>query len=135
MSWMDMLTDDRRRRVEQILEYEDNYSYDLSSDQYLICDMARWFDIKEKNHESFAEKFTPWWIKIIQSQSRHAYTCRLFKRVDFLLLSLMLKKPRWKNGRLFTGRYEARTIFPMSWYRWAADIQNKRVWTRIILNV
>jgi hypothetical protein len=137
MTWRDILTPERCRRLEQIERYEDKIGggYKLDSDQYLICDMAKLFDMKERQHQVFIDAYTPWWIKLIQRQSRHAYTCRLFKRIDFVILWLMFKRPYWKNGRLFTKHWEAATIFPVSWYHWAADMQNKYFWTRLILNL
>jgi hypothetical protein len=137
MTWRDILTPERYKRLEQIERYENEIAggYKLDSDQFLICDVARLFDMKERQHQAFKDIYTPWWIKVIQRQSRHAYTCRLFKRIDFIVLWLTFKKPYWKNGRLFIRHREAPTIFPMSWYRWAVDMQIKRFWTCLFLNL
>jgi hypothetical protein len=48
MTWRDVLTSERCRRLEQIERYENEIGggYKLDSDQYLICDMAKLFDMK-----------------------------------------------------------------------------------------
>lgn len=137
MSWRDILTPERYDRLNHIERYENEIAggYRLDSDQHLICDIAKTFDMKEKQYQMFRDRYTPWWMKLIQNQSRNAYTCRLFKRIDFVILWLTFKRPYWKNGRLFIKHWEAPTVFPMRWYSWASAMQNKRFWTRLILNL
>lgn len=135
MTWRDILTPEIGRRLEQIERYENEIAsgYKLDSDQYLICDIASLFDMKERQWNN--TYIMPWWAKLIQRQSQHPYSCRLFKRLDFIILWLTFKRPYWKSGRLYVGHWEARTFFPIPWYHWAAGMQNKRFWTRLILNL
>lgn len=138
MSWRDILADERRQRLEQIERYENGTpgGYKLDSDQYLIIDMARTFDTEERIFDGFKKRYTPWWIRIISRRDRHRSACQLFRRIDYIWLLIKLKRPKWgQYGNLYIGHYEAPSIFPYSWYRWATNVQNKYYWTRLILDI
>jgi len=131
--WRQILRDEHAKRLSEIEENEIRYA--INSDRGLICQLVRELDREERFFSEWREKYTPWWLRIIQSRPRHAYTCRLFKRVDYLLLWLRFKKPHWHEGYLIVGHFEAGSIFPLSWYHWAAEQQNKRIWTRLIFDL
>lgn len=135
MGWRDTLREDDRRRIEQIEAYEETFGYKADSDQFLIWSLVKELDRQNDMFDLWRKRYTPWWLRIVQNRSRHAYTCRFFKRIDFLILWFRGKHPYWKNGRLFIGRMEADTIFPVSWYMRAAEMQNQKVWTRLILDL
>ena len=72
--------------------------------------------------------------------NHNPYTCRLLRRVDWLLYQLDSQPVVWsKGGRLCrvspTGvRWEALGFFPGWMYGAAAWIQNRWFWTRKILS-
>jgi hypothetical protein len=81
----------------------------------------------------------PFWSSI-DTGMVNPYTCRLLKRVDALLYRLRGRRVCWLDGtlceRMSAGHgVELRSHFPDGWFRWAADVQNRRPWTRRMLSI
>ena len=67
------------------------------------------------------------------------YTCRLFRRFDWLIYKMMFFRVAWRGGRLCRiskndVASEATGFFPGFMYSAATWIQNKWLWTRKILS-
>jgi hypothetical protein len=68
------------------------------------------------------------------------YTCRLLMRVDAVLYRLRGRKVCWLDGRLCKRMpaghgVELRSHFPDGWFRAAASLQNRHIWTRRVLSL
>lgn len=68
------------------------------------------------------------------------YIARTFIRIDALIWRLRGKKTCWLGGslceRMPKGHgVELRSHFPASWHVWAANTQNRYLWTRRILSL
>lgn len=68
------------------------------------------------------------------------YTCRLLVRIDALIWRLRGKHVCWLGGtlceRMPKGHgVELRSHFPGSWFRWAARVQGRWIWTRRLLSL
>ena len=73
--------------------------------------------------------------------TENPYTCRLLIRIDMLLYRLRGRRVYWSGcghlcERMPAGHgVELRSHFPSGWFRWAADVQNRRPWTRRVLSL
>lgn len=81
----------------------------------------------------------PLWSSI-DTGTVNPYTCRTLTRIDALIYWLRGRKVCWLDGtlceRMPKGHgVELRTHFPDSWFQWAADVQNRRPWTRKALSL
>mgnify|MGYP001573492162 CR=1 FL=1 len=68
------------------------------------------------------------------------YTCRLLRRLDWLLYRVTFRVVVWSGGYLCRLSragvlWEARSFFPGWMYSLAAWVQNRWFWTRKILSV
>jgi len=70
-------------------------------------------------------------------EMHNPYTCRLLRRIDYVVYFLMNKKPYWHktSGHLCVKNSEAKTFFAGCFYRFSAKIANKYLWTRKILGI
>lgn len=134
MAWLDTLEDEQIRRLEQIENYGKRFGYDTDSQEELLWKLYQ--IVKTVDYtESIRLANEPWWKKQIRKNGQNnPYTCKLLRRVDYLIYWLKGKQPYWsESGRLCQKNWELSTHFPGWMYSKAADIQNRWYWTRLIL--
>jgi len=145
MTWRETLEDHQQRRIEQVETYAKKFGYhDMYSDQELITKLVRQLDDAEWMNRRLYEA-RPFWIKWIDAGIKrnnskfgghNYYTCRLFRRIDQMIFLLKGKNAHWSSGgHLCIGNVETSTHFPGWAYVWAAEMQNKHLWTRLVLNL
>lgn len=72
-----------------------------------------------------------------ERKMHNPYTCRLLRRIDYIIYFILGKNPYWhkKSGHLCIKNSEAETFFPGCFYRLSAKIANRHLWTRNILGI
>jgi hypothetical protein len=135
MAYLDELTDEQRRRLEQIEVYHKNFGYDEDSQDALLWKLYEIIKTVDFVDEKRLERL-PWWKKQIRKNAENnPYTCRLLRRVDYLIYRLKGHRPYWSSsGRLCEGHWELTSHFPQWLYGKASELQNHWVWTRLVLS-